>query len=137
MRVNEDLRRSEARIGPELELVYFHVLATIQQYQRLKLTHERQTSTIQQPRKLECHPSTPLKWVPNMENIIQSLDKMSFARTAAAIQSLLEKKRYYDVIHPLLAFKVDSALLYVYVQRIYIHYLYTVSAYTQYILDIF
>ena len=39
-RVNEDLRRDDLRVGPELELRYFEVLSKVLQYHRMKLTEE-------------------------------------------------------------------------------------------------
>ena len=39
-RVNEDLRRDDMRVGPELELRYFDILSRILQYNRLKLADE-------------------------------------------------------------------------------------------------
>lgn len=95
LRVNTDLRRGEGRVGQELELAYFHVLSTLLQYQRLKLVHEKQVIS----------KSKGSAWVPNLENVIHSLDKMSFGRTVLSIQKLLQEKRYMDVKRPMSAFK--------------------------------
>ena len=40
-RVNEDLRRDDLRVGPELELRYFEVLSKVLQYHRMKLMEEQ------------------------------------------------------------------------------------------------
>jgi len=40
-RVNEDLRRDDLRVGPELELRYFEVISKVLHYHRMKLMEEQ------------------------------------------------------------------------------------------------
>ena len=47
-RVNEDLRRDDLRVGPELELRYFEVLSKVLQYHRMKLMEEQRRLMEQQ-----------------------------------------------------------------------------------------
>lgn len=109
-RVNEDLRRGEGRVGQELELVYFQVLGTLLQYQRLKMyqvksNNDRQLQQqITQSNRSYSTASSP-EWIPDMHPVIPSLDKMSFQRTMASLEKLPKEKKYREVEHPLSTFK--------------------------------
>lgn len=100
-RINEDLRRDEMMIGPELELRYFEILQKILQYNRLKLDNEY---------KKFDHVNN--EWKPSIRNIIDALDKMSFRRVTVSMETLAknESKRD-DVVIPMLLFKEQICYL--------------------------
>ena len=82
-RVNEDLRRDDMRVGQELELRYFDILYRVLHYNRLKLADEYRDhqnaaggqSTVQES-----------VWEPNLKNVMDALDRMSFTRVVTAIE---------------------------------------------------
>jgi hypothetical protein len=81
-RVNEDLRRDELRISNELELNYFTILTKFLHYNRLKLTDSYQ----QHKQEKKTKPMTV--WQPNLLNVIDCLDKMSFTRVVFSMERL-------------------------------------------------
>jgi hypothetical protein len=92
-RVNEDLRRGDDRVGIDLELRYFEALATLLEYNRLKVLESKKESG-------------DAKWIPNMQNVMKSLDKMSFTRVLFTMERLNNKdKRFDDVKIPIKLYK--------------------------------
>ena len=88
-RVNEDQRRDEMRVGPELELRYFELIARVMQYNRLKLADEQrrfQQQQEQQQQEQEHKYHVEMKWVPDLVNVMDALDRMSFNRVVTAIE---------------------------------------------------
>ena len=47
-RVNEDLRRDDLRVGPELELRYFEVISKVLHYHRMKLMEEQRVKLMEE-----------------------------------------------------------------------------------------
>ena len=81
-RVNEDLRRDENRISSEMELNYFVVLTKFLHYNRLKLMDDYQEH-------LSTKKSDPsASWQPDLLNVIDTLDKMSFSRVLFCMERL-------------------------------------------------
>jgi hypothetical protein len=120
LRVNEDLRRDEHVVSHELELVYFQVLAVLLRYNRMKLDHEkrlhdRQTNVMPpgQAYSQDEGSSEALSgrkdergWVPQLQNMIDALDKMTFARVMYAMDKLHKKdKRFTDEHIPIALYK--------------------------------
>ena len=99
-RVNDDLRRDDMRVGQELELRYFDILYRVLHYNRLKLADEYRdflhaeslTSSTGLNRKnpTESAKVTPSSWQPNLKNVMDALDRMSFMRVVTAIERLGE-----------------------------------------------
>jgi hypothetical protein len=74
-RINEDLRRGESRISKEIESQYFAVLAKILSFNRLKLQSMKDFTN---------------DWKPEFINVIDALDRMSFARVIFSVEKSLE-----------------------------------------------
>lgn len=98
-RVNEDLRRDEMRIGPDLELRYFEVLSKILHYNRLKLQEEYKRYEINSDAVQEN------KWQPDFKNVMGALDRMSFTRVTVSVERLLKTQKIDDVYIPMMLFK--------------------------------
>jgi hypothetical protein len=100
-RVNEDLRRGDDRVGLDLELRYFEALATLLEFNRFKLLdgkaqHDKASLT----RVNLVANAAP--WVPNLQYVMKSLDKMSFTRVLFTLERLNNKdKRFSDVVIPM------------------------------------
>jgi hypothetical protein len=95
-RVNEDLRRDEMRISPEMELHYFSIITKLLQYNRLKL--EDSYAAYQKEKKETPSMTTLWEPTPNLINIMNILDRMSFTRVIAAITRLSSKEEFTDSI---------------------------------------
>lgn len=98
-RVNDDLRRDDMRVGQELELRYFDILYRVLHYNRLKLADEYRDFLQASDRSLNLGTSVSLKdnsesakvkptWQPNLKNVMDALDRMSFMRVVTAIERL-------------------------------------------------
>lgn len=106
-RINEDLRRDELRVSPDMEWQYFSIITKLMAYNRLKLEEEyRQVQMRRQETSLLAMDATneppyteSLHWEPNLINVIDSLDKMSFTRVTFAMESLLRKPQTYHLVH--------------------------------------
>lgn len=111
-RVNEDMRRDELRISPDMEWQYFSIVTKLLAYNRLKLEDEyRAVQARRQEASLSLLPSatngtTPaadqLVWEPDLINVIDSLDKMSFTRVTFAMEHLSKKaETQHLVLYPM------------------------------------
>lgn len=126
-RINEDLRRDELRISPEMEWQYFSIITKLLAFNRLKLED--------QYRAFKAHSSTlpttsddlanaanvlevgengqesgkeneiigkSMTWEPNLVNMIDTLDKMSFSRVTFALENLSKKPETHKlVVYPM------------------------------------
>jgi hypothetical protein len=94
-RVNEDLRRDDMRVGQELELRYFDILYRVLHYNRLKLAdeyadHLQATAAAQTQPGGGAGAATERLWEPNLKNVMDALDRMSFTRVVTAIERVGE-----------------------------------------------
>lgn len=104
-RINEDLRRDELRISPDMEWQYFSIVTQLLAYNRLKLEEDyRAVQMKRQEASLlvadvdpSAEPLQAIPWEPNLINVIDSLDKMSFTRVTFAMESLLRKPDTYHL----------------------------------------
>ena len=97
-RVNDDLRRDDMRVGQELELRYFDILYRVLHYNRLKLADEyrdflhaeslNSSTGANRKNTTESAKVTPSSWQPNLKNVMDALDRMSFMRVVTAIERL-------------------------------------------------
>ena len=109
-RVNEDLRRDEMRVGPDLELRYFESLSIVLTYNRFKVRHHQAQQIEDHKRKGDAidadQPQPPaFEWQPNLVNVMDALDRMSFRRVTAAIERTLKTNSCSDVLHPMTLLK--------------------------------
>lgn len=92
-RVNEDLRRDDMRVGQELELRYFDILYRVLHYNRLKLADEyadhQQAAALAGP-AAAAERERERVWEPNLKNVMDALDRMSFTRVVTAIERVGE-----------------------------------------------
>jgi hypothetical protein len=92
-RVNEDLRRDDMRVGQELELRYFDILYRVLHYNRLKLADEY-AEHLQATAAAQTQPGAGAAaerlWEPNLKNVMDALDRMSFTRVVTAIERVGE-----------------------------------------------
>jgi timeless len=87
-RVKEHLRRGDNSIGPDEEDAFHRIVSFCLKYYRLKVEHEQlQTdeSALGEP------------WVPRLQVIMQTLDRMSFHRVTHGIKTALESKKHDSV----------------------------------------
>lgn len=104
-RVNEDLRRDDMRVGQELELRYFDILYRVLHYNRLKLTDEYNTS-LRSTAGTTGGVGGGKIWEPNLKNVMDALDRMSFTRVVSAIERLSKNVLHAeDVVVPLALYK--------------------------------
>lgn len=104
-RINEDLRRDELRISPDMEWQYFSIVTKLLAYNRLKLEEDyRAVQMKRQEASLSvadidpsAEPQQTIAWEPNLINVIDSLDKMSFTRVTFAMETLLRKPDTYHL----------------------------------------
>jgi hypothetical protein len=94
-RVNEDLRRDDMRVGQELELRYFDILYRVLHYNRLKLAdeyadHLQATAAGQTQPGGGAGAGAERLWEPNLKNVMDALDRMSFTRVVTAIERVGE-----------------------------------------------
>jgi hypothetical protein len=82
-RANEEKRREEHLIGRDVELKYFSVMTKLLAYHRLKIADDFAQFT---QRKV-----AGAVWEPNVKNVMDSLDKLSFNRVLDLIGFLLDK----------------------------------------------
>ena len=111
-RVNEDLRRDEMRVGPDLELRYFELLSIILTYNRYKVRHHQAQQIEDHKRKGDMidddadKPQSPvIEWQPNLVNVMDALDRMSFRRVTASIERTLKTHSCGDVLYPMTLLK--------------------------------
>jgi hypothetical protein len=109
MRVKEDMRREEDRVGTEQELVYFKVIATMLQYYRMKLNDEmiNHNKLIEEYRDSMTNESAVPAWEPDLRTVMSTLDKMSFTRVLYVMErnASAQLKKYDDVLYPLMLYK--------------------------------
>ena len=84
-RVNDDLRRDDMRVGHELEIKYFDILYRVLHYNRLKLGDEYREFQ----NNIANH-KVKTSWEPNLKNVMDALDRMSFMRVVTSIERLGE-----------------------------------------------
>lgn len=92
-RVNEDLRRDDMRVGQELELRYFDILYRVLHYNRLKLADEfldHQHAVAVSASVNAPGGGVERAWEPNLKNVMDALDRMSFTRVVTAIERVGE-----------------------------------------------
>ena len=105
-RVNEDLRRDELRVGPDLELRYFELLSVLLSFNRLKLRHLQSQQVA--AHKQSGHEEASFQWQPDLVNVMDALDRMSFRRVTAAIERNLKRKTasgHADILPAMTLFK--------------------------------
>ena len=91
------------------ELIFFEVLSSLLKYNRLKLLYEKsvyeESST---KRNLAAGAdSEESGWIPNLQNVINAFDTMSFRRVFDSLEKLRNPltKRYSDIVSPLGLYK--------------------------------
>ena len=91
-RVNDDLRRDDMRVGHELELKYFDILYCVLHYNRLKLGDEYREfqNNIANHKASVGGAEVKTSWEPNLKNVMDALDRMSFMRVVTSIERLGE-----------------------------------------------
>ena len=91
-RVNDDLRRDDMRVGHELELKYFDILYRVLHYNRLKLGDEYREfqNNIANHKASVGGAEVKTSWEPNLKNVMDALDRMSFMRVVTSIERLGE-----------------------------------------------
>jgi len=94
-RVNDDLRRDDMRVGHELELKYFDILYRVLHYNRLKIgdeyrEYQNNLANLSAPANASNTKSAKDKtsWQPNLKNVMDALDRMSFMRVVTSIERL-------------------------------------------------
>eukprot|EP01038_Epipyxis_sp_PR26KG_P006066 gene6066-8351_t len=92
-RVNEDLRRDEGRVDMFVELKYFEILYVTLHYNRLKLEDDYQ--------KCETNENGATNWSPQLKNIMDTLDKLSFNRVVRSIIKEINNKNRDNVCIPM------------------------------------
>lgn len=78
------------RISPEMELNYFLIVAKLLKYNRLKLEDQYQ-HYLEEKKK-----DVTLLWEPDLRNIMDILDKMSFTRVTVALERSMKNEALYD-----------------------------------------
>jgi timeless len=106
-RVNEDLRRDDMRVGPELELRYFDIIARLLHYNRLKLADDYKDFQTALSLSVSAQADKAAAvWEPNLKNVMDALDRMSFTRVTVAIDRMSKNAlKADDVVIPLTLYK--------------------------------
>lgn len=100
----QDLRRDEMRIGPDLELRYFEILTKLLQYNRLKLMDQKRRFIASL--SSQSADATIPAWEPNLKNVMDALDRMSFTRVTSTIDRLSKNpSKLGDLIIPVCLLK--------------------------------
>jgi hypothetical protein len=107
-RVGLDKQREEGMITTDKELIYFEVLSSLLKYNRLKLIY---TKALHEEKKNLNHfeEENNIGWIPDLHNMINSLDNMSFSRVYESLEKLVSTengvKRHSDMVIPLELYK--------------------------------
>ena len=80
-RVKEHIRRGDNSIGPDEEETVYNILGFCLKYFRLKVEHS----------------SHEENWVPQLQPIMQALDRMSFNRVVGVTKQFMETKKFIKV----------------------------------------
>ena len=83
-RVNEDLRRDDMRVGQELELRYFDIIYRVLHYNRLKIADDYRQHLKAVAGGTSA--AVEVQWEPNLKNVMDALDRMSFTRVVTAVE---------------------------------------------------
>lgn len=109
-------------ISQDKELLFFSVLSSLLQYNRLKLQYERSVYEQKSLSKnigglnhdFSVEATVPQRdqreekgWIPSIKNVINAFDTMSFRRVFQSMERLSSSqiKRYEDIISPLSLYK--------------------------------
>jgi len=115
-RVNDDLRRDDMRVGHELELKYFDILYRVLHYNRLKIgdeyrEYQNNIANLSAPANTSNATKSAkdkTSWQPNLKNVMDALDRMSFMRVVTSIERL--GKRYIFVLLNLLSIVIPMSM---------------------------